>query len=228
VVNRAADGSTIKLADPAAEITQWQLDYADLSDDEAGSLRDFFGAVEGSLTGFTFLDPTGNLLASTEHLEPPAWQADPMLTVTKGTGMWQVANIGGAAQTLAQTLESPGKYLYCLSGYVRSAVPARVGLTIDARTTNFAVGTSWNRLVAVGSGAADGESMRFGIEVEAGATVEVYGVQVEPQGGASTYKASTRGGVFADAHMASDTLSMTCTGANRHSCTVNVIHANHI
>ena len=70
--------------------------------------------------------------------------------------------------------------------------------------------------------------MRFGIEVEAGVTVEVFGLQVEPQGGASSYKATTRGGVYEDAHLASDELAMTCTGVNRHACTVNVIHANHI
>lgn len=228
VVNRAADGSTIKLADPAAEITQWQMDYTDLSDDEAEGLREFFSAVEGSLTGFTFLDPAGNLLASTEQLDAQVWQNDPMLTVTKGTGLWQLANTGGAAQMLAQTLEAPGKYQYCLSAYVRSDVLTSVGLVIGGRTTTFAVTASWARLVAVGSGAADAESIRFGIEVGAAATVDVYGIQVEPQGGASTYKVSTRGGVYADAHLAGDELAMTATGVNRHSCTVNVIHANHI
>ena len=42
VVNQAADGSTIKLADPAAEVTEWLLTYADLSDAEAAALRAFF------------------------------------------------------------------------------------------------------------------------------------------------------------------------------------------
>ena len=54
VVNRAADGSTIKLADPAAEVTEWLLNYVDLSGEEAEALRTFFDAMEGTLNGFTF------------------------------------------------------------------------------------------------------------------------------------------------------------------------------
>ena len=40
VVNTAADGSTVRLADPAAEVTEWRLDYVDLTDDEAEMLED--------------------------------------------------------------------------------------------------------------------------------------------------------------------------------------------
>ena len=74
VVNRAADGSTIKLADPAAEVTEWLLTYTDLSDEEAAALRAFFNAAEGTLNGFTFLDPAGNLLAWSDQLDNAAWQ----------------------------------------------------------------------------------------------------------------------------------------------------------
>jgi hypothetical protein len=228
VTNRAADGSAIKLADPTAETTEWQLQYSDLSDAEATSLRDFFSCVEGTLAGFVFLDPAGNLLSSSEQLDAQVWQKDPLLTVTAGTGMWRLANGGGAGQVLAQTLEAPGSYQYCLSAYVRSSAASSVGLIIGTQTTQRAVSGTWTRVLAVGTGATDAESMRFGIEVGAGATLEVYGPQVEPQGGASVYKASTRGGVYEDAHLASDELKMICTGVNRHACTVNVIHANHI
>src|SRR5664279_6021333 len=76
VVNRAADGRTIKLADPAAEQTEWLLTYTELSDEEAAALRAFFVTAEGALNGFTFLDPAGNLLASSEQLDNAAWQKD--------------------------------------------------------------------------------------------------------------------------------------------------------
>src|SRR5207302_1485219 len=82
VSNRAADGSTIKLADPAAEVTEWQLEYSDLSDDEAAALRDFFASAEGTLNAFTFLDPAGNLLSWSEQLDAQVWQKDPLLTLT--------------------------------------------------------------------------------------------------------------------------------------------------
>src|ERR1035438_7018753 len=69
VVNQASDGSTIKLADPAGAVTEWQLRYTDLSDAEAAALRAFFDSAEGTLNGFTFLDPAGNLLAWSDLLE---------------------------------------------------------------------------------------------------------------------------------------------------------------
>jgi hypothetical protein len=228
VVNRAADGSTIKFSDPWTAITKWQLEYSELSDDEATILRDFYASVEGTLLGFTFLDPTGNLLASTEQLDASVWQKDPMLTVTAVAGVWRLANGGGAGQALAQTLEVPGRYPYCLSAYVRASNPTTVALTIAAQTTQHAVGTEWTRLTNSATGATDAESMRFAIEVPANTTLEAHGFQVEPQWGASPYKASTRGGVYLDAHFGDDELQMTSTGVNRHTCTIQVIHANHI
>jgi hypothetical protein len=228
VSNRAADGSTIKLADPAAEITEWQLEYSDLSDDEAAALRGFFASVEGTLIAFTFMDPAGNLLASTENFSSDEWQREPMLTVTAGDGFWHVANGGGAGQALTQTLEVPGAYDYCLSAYARSTTAAGVGLIIGGQTAQRPIGTSWTRVVAAGTGAADAESMRFGVEVPAGTTVDIFGMQVEPQNGASAYKSSTRGGVYEGSHLASDDLRLVCTGVNRNSCRIHVIHANHI
>jgi len=228
VTNRAADGSTIKLADPAAEITEWQLEYAGLSDVEAASLQGFFASVEGTLIGFTFLDPAGNLLASTEKLDGEVWQRDPLLTVTPGAGLWHLTNSGGAGQAVAQTLGVPGEYQYCVSAYVRASAGCSVGLIIGEQTVQQPVGEWWTRAIATGTGAPDADSMRFGIEVPAGTSIEVYGVQVEPQVGASAYKSSTAGGVYPDSHLASDEMKMICTGVNRNSCRVHVIHANHI
>ena len=84
VINRAPDGSTIRIPDPAAETTEWLLTYKDLSDEEATALRSFFDAAEGTLQGFTFLDPTGNLLAFSEQLDDDVWQRDPLLTINAG------------------------------------------------------------------------------------------------------------------------------------------------
>src|SRR5689334_2183637 len=39
VVNRAADGTSLKLADPNAEFTQWDLRYTNLSDAEIAELQ---------------------------------------------------------------------------------------------------------------------------------------------------------------------------------------------
>src|SRR5205823_3406254 len=126
VVNLAADGRTVLLADPFAETMEWRLEYADLTDDEAAVLEQFFEAVEGSLNEFTFLDPTGNLLAWSGTLTADVWQTDPLLVLTDGvadpleeTEAWHLSNLGGAAQSIGQTIEAPGGYSYCFSVYVR-------------------------------------------------------------------------------------------------------------
>ena len=57
VMNQAADGSTIKLADPAGMVTEWTLTYVDLSDAEATALWDRTWGATGSGAGGTSLDP---------------------------------------------------------------------------------------------------------------------------------------------------------------------------
>jgi hypothetical protein len=235
VVNQAVDGSTMKLADPASQVTEWVLTYTDLSDEEAAALRAFFIAAEGTLNGFTFLDPAGNLLAWSDQLDQGAWQKDPLLSLTGsvadprgGTRAWRLSNGGGAAQSAGQTLAAPGGYQYCLSAYVRAATATSVRLTVGSQGAGRAVTSDWTRLAWTSSGDAQATSVRFGVEIGAGDTVEVYGLQVEAQTAASGYKASTRGGVYEGAHLGDDALTITTTSVNRNSCTVKIIHANHL
>jgi hypothetical protein len=229
VINQASDGSTVRLPDPAAETTEWQLEYGDISDAEAAALEDFFTAAEGSLFGFTFLDPCGNLLAWSDQLDADSWQADPLLVASaSGTRGWQLQNSGAAGQGIGQTLQVPGVYTYCFSVYARADAPAVVRLSIGDQTADRVVAGEWGRIVFAAAGPANGESLRFGIEVPATTAVEVFGPQVEAQGGAGVYRGSTRGGVFEDAHFTDDVLRITRTGFNRNTCTVKIIHANHL
>jgi hypothetical protein len=235
VVNEASDGSTIKLTDPPGAVTEWVLTYAELSDTEATALLGFFAAVEGTLNGFTFLDPAGNLLAWSDQLTEAVWQIDPLLGLTGGkadpeggTLGWQLSNIGAAGQGVGQTLAVPGAYQYCLSAYVRAATAASVGLTAGSQAVQRAVTSEWTRISWTSNGDAQATSVRFGIEVGAGEVVEVYGLQVEAQAAASGYKASTLGGVYEGAHLGDDVLTITSTDANRHSCKVKITYANHL
>ena len=84
MINNLADGSSVKLADVTGGSTGWQLQYAGLTDAETGSLQQFFESCEGSLNGFTFVDPAGNLLAWSEDLTNAVWQPGPLLAVTGG------------------------------------------------------------------------------------------------------------------------------------------------
>ena len=235
VVNEAADGSRVKLADPAVQVTEWVLRYTELSDEEATALRTFFSATEGTLNSFTFLDPAGNLLAWSEQLDTAVWQKDPQLSVTGGVtdprggaGAWRLSNHGGAEQSAGQTLASPGEYQYCWSAYVRSATATSVRLTTGSQSARRAVTSEWTRIAWASSGDARATSVRFAMEIGAGDEVEVYGPQVEAQTAPSGYKASTRGGVYEGAHLGDDSLTITSTDANRNSCTVKIIHANHL
>ena len=235
VINRSADGRTIKLADPAGEVTEWNLTYTDLSDQEAAALQSFFAAAEGSLNGFTFLDPAGNLLAWSDQLDNQAWQKDPLLSLAGavadprgGTHAWRAANGGGAAQAIAQTLAAPGSCQYCLTAYLRAESATSVRLWIGGASRGQNVTAMWSRVVMPSTPDAEATSIRCGIEVAARGTVEIYGIQLEAQPGPSGYKATSRGGVYENAHLCDDELAIIKTGVNRHSCTVKIIHANHL
>ena len=235
VTNRAADGSTIKLTDPAGVTTEWTLSYTDLSDREAATLRAFFEAAEGSLNGFTFLDPSGNLLSWSDQLTNAIWQRDPALTLAGGvadpgggTRAWSIANRGAAVQAISQTIAAPGDCRYCLTAYLRAAAPASARLLAGSDSASVNVNSVWNRSMLTTSPQAGAISMRFGIEAAASATVEIYGIQVEAQPGPSGYKATSRGGVYENAHLREDALAITRTGIDRNSCTVKIIHVNHL
>jgi hypothetical protein len=235
VTNRTADGRTIKLPDPGDSVTEWSLEYAALTDDEVAALEQFFVAAEGTLMGFTFLDPTSNLLAWSGQLDQAVWQREPMLSVTGGiadprggSSAWRVVNSGLAAQSIAQTLTAPGGYLYCFSAYVRSSQASTVVMRVDGLSATRPIGSEWSRIVCAARGDGSTESIRFGLEIQAGGTFDVYGMQVEPQAGASVYNASSEGGVYQNARLGNDILCITTTGVNRHSCTVNIIHAKHL
>ena len=235
VVNTSLDGRAIKLADPGAETTEWQLAYAGLTDDEVAALEQFFAASEGTLNSFTFLDPTGNLFAWSDQLDNAAWAAGPFLSVVGGIadpagGMnaWRLANSGAGAQNISQTLSAPAGYLYCFSLFARSLAGTPVTVLHGTNCINQILGTDWSRIIVAASGDPSAESIAFGVEVPAGESADVFGMQVEPQAGASLYKATTIGGVYQNARFRDDVLSITTTGVNCHSATVNILYANNI
>ena len=118
VVNTAPDGRSIKLADPNGEVTEWQLSYSDLSDRETSALEEFFKTAEGSLNGFTFLDPTANLLAWSDKLDGTAWAPVTLATTQNLYSVWFDGGTGWAPDLAG--------YTWCGSGSIRSAQSTRV------------------------------------------------------------------------------------------------------
>jgi hypothetical protein len=83
--------------------------------------------------------------------------------------------------------------------------------------------SAWSRLVHSSKVQDVSETLSFGLEVGAGGTVEVFGLQVEAQPGASMYKkTASRGGVYAKAFFQDDALTLTSEGVGEHSGIVRV------
>jgi hypothetical protein len=228
VINAAADGSSVKLADPNGEYTEWTLQYAGLSDTEVSALQQFFAAAEGTLNDFTFLDPTGNLLAWSDDLTNSVWAPGPQLGITGGPGAWHLINPGGGPQSLSQTLNAPAGYQYCFSAYVRSSQTAPVTMLIGSRQSAQPVTSDFTRIVFSAAGDPAQSSLTFGLQLPPGGAIDAYGFQVEAQAAPSVYKVSTIGGVYESARLGDDGLTVTTTGVNQNSCTVRIYHAKHL
>jgi len=235
VVNAAPDGTAIKLADPAGTVTEWTLNYTGLSDAERFTLEQFFASAQGSLNGFTFVDPAANLLAWSGDPSQPVWVPDPALTVAGGVGdpfggtaAWSLTNTGAAPQSLTQTLPAPGEYLYCLSVYARALTAGAVTMSIGTSQTVHTVTEQWARITLAARGDSSEQEVAFGLQVPAGVQVEIYGMQAEPQPAASEYRVSTTGGVYLNARLRDDQFTVITTAPGRHSCSVRILYVNHL
>jgi len=234
LVNTCLDGTTVKLADGGASSVEWELGVTGLTAEEWGALASLFAAVEGRRGGFTFLDPADNLLVWSEDLSQAAWVKDAGLELTPGiadplgtTRATRIANMSATTLTLQQTLAAPGGYQYCLSMWARSAAAGDQWLFRSSGAglvrKEFRTLSAWSRLVYSAKVQDASETVSFGLEVGAGRTVEVFGLQVEAQPAASMYKkTASRGGVYAETFFQDDVLTLTSEGVGEHSGTVRV------
>jgi hypothetical protein len=230
VRNVCLDGREIKLADPSGASTEWQLTFQELTDGEIGALEAFYQSMEGRLGTFTFLDPTDNLCAWSGQLDAAVWQTDPLLQVTGsvadpfgGTRAYRFANPAGATLQTVQTLNAPESFHYCLSVYARSEAPGEVTLIRSSQSARRDTDSQWRRLLFASTSAGNQDTVAFGFEIAPGASVEVFGMQVEAQIGASLYKRTTsRAGVYANARFRDDALAITTVGPGRHHCLVAI------
>ena len=236
VINQSRQGYQVKLADPAAAITEWRLSFDEMSDQELAALEALFQAVEGRLTPFTFLDPADNLLAWSERQNQPVWQAGPLLALTGGvtdpmggTAAYQVNNPTGATLTLQQSVNAPASLDYCLSLYARSDQSTRVWLVRGSATDARTISPQWTRLISSGQLRDSADSISFGIAVDPGTTVEVFGIQAEAQTTASLYKRTAEtGGVYSNARFRDDVLTITTVGPSRHSCELDIVNVEYL
>ena len=212
-------GRRVVVADSAGGEIRWSLSYRDLSDAESGRLSSFFQQCRGRYGKFGFADPTANLIGWSEDLSRPDWQLGTLSAVPGsrdpfgGTGSWQATNSSGGELRLTQTIGLPGDYMACFSLWLRAPAPGAVVLERDGSSSGCAVGPNWSRVHLGVEGIPGTEYSTFGLSLPSGGTVEVFGMQVEPQPFPSQYKASGAAtGIYPETYFASDDLAITATG----------------
>ena len=219
IQNVLADGGVIHFPDSGSGRLMWDLLYQELSDADITALQAHFQACAGPVHKFTFIDPTDNMLSSSEDFTAAVWQRDQGLQVSSGisdpSGRNDAFTLTNTSQTLeeiSQTLDVPANYNYCLSVYVSSAQPStitlvRAGGASVLATQEFTIGPAWTRLVFSGRLNDSGTNLSIGVRLAAGQQINVYGPQLEAQIAPSRYRPTAQGGgVYSNAHFAIDSL----------------------
>jgi hypothetical protein len=234
VLNRPAGGPEVRLYDTNGGRIVWQLSLTGLSGSERAAIETFFQVTEGRLQAFTWLDPSGNLLAWSEEFTAPAWLNGGFLQFTAGrtdpfggSRAIQMTNTGQAAQQLTQSVAAPGNYAYCFSAWVRSDAPTTVTLLLGTQgatsTKTLAVAGSWLRLSLSAQPGTSAEQVDYGVELPAGASIEIFGAQAEPQPAPGEYiKTTARSGVHSNARFDQDFLLMEALGPESFAVSVRI------
>lgn len=235
VLNETAGGAQVKLADPDADSKSWLLRISGMTDEEWQAIENLFKSCEGRLDVFTFTDPFDNLLAWSEDLTQTVWQKGPLVEITNSMpdpfGTERATRVGNGSQTgqfVKQVLPVSASFHYCLSGWMRSEAPETVSLRIASASTTLeetvVTSPAWQRFFCSGNLGAAEESVEYGIDFGVGVDVDVFGLQVEAQRGASEYKKTgSHGGVYTKARFAEDMLRVTTEGPNQHALEVRVV-----
>jgi hypothetical protein len=116
-----------------------------------------------------------------------------------------------------------------LSIYARSDQNTRLWLMRASESDARAISPAWTRLTSAGQIQSTADSITFGIALDPGSTVEIFGMQAEPQTSASLYKRTTdKAGVYPNARFRDDVLTITTVGPNRHSCELDIVNVEHL
>lgn len=236
VVNTLGDGGTDVYADPGARSLAWEIQAKGLTTGEWGAIEALFQATSGMWQTFTFLDPAGNLVAESETFSASAWTNGALIDLTAGatdpfgtTRATLVTNAGQGTEGVAQMLAVPGNFHYCLSVWARTDSGTNVQLTIStsggSATKTFALGTQWARVSLSANLGQNTNSLTFAAQLRAGGTIDIFGMQVEAQLGASDYKQTgPSGGVYANARFGADTITVTAQGTDVCDAVIQIVN----
>jgi len=229
ITNNLEDGEFISLPDTTAGQIQWKLSYQDLTNAEIQNIGNLFAASQGEFGAFTFIDPLANLLGWSESLSQSSWQLGLLQTaagVTDPLGTLRASSVTNPAagpQTILQTLGVSGGYVACFSAYLRSDAVGTVTLQRDGTQVTVSVGPAWKRAYISGLGTSGAAQSSFSIELAAGQTIDVWGMQVEAQPYASAYKQTSAAlGIYEETYFADDELKITSTAVGLSSCAITL------
>lgn len=230
IVNELQDGQAIRFQDGGTQRVEWRIEFADLTVAESEALRRLHAEMEGRVGTFAFFDPNANLAAWSEDIERPVWTKDPFITLTPGvadpeggTNAQMLANAGVTDQRVVQRLAIPETFETSMSVWLRSSVSQSANLVRQSERKEVSVGLQWRRVQLCGRGSGSDDETDFGISIAAGASVEVYGVQVEAQPVPSSYKRNEAAtGIHRKARFSSDSLEIWSDGAGRYRAVVAV------
>lgn len=233
VVNEAADGSEMLASDVDFAERVWLLSAHELSDAEWQGVEDLFIQSEGRLQSFLFLEPGANLLSWSELLSDPVWSKDAGVMIgggqpdpTGGMGAAQISS-GGSPGTVSQTVSGPGAFRYAGSVWARTA-QSGVLVQVDDGGSQIVQatvddGNQWKRYSVGYNLTSASESVVFRMVLPAGATVNVFGPQLEAQVSPSAYKKTLeQAGVYPNARFDQDTLGDGLIGVGRHSGEIRI------
>jgi hypothetical protein len=221
--NVLADGGLVLYQDAGAGKLVWNLEYTELSDVDLALLQAHFAACMGPYHAFTFLDPTGNLLAWSSDLTQPLWGAPASLAIAAGIadpdgGMaaFSFTNNGQVPQGIEQNLPIPAAYQYVFSVYAESPVGAAVTLSRTGQSGSssktFTVGANWQRISINGTLEDSANTFSVGLSVNPGQQLNVYAPQLEPQIASSRPRLTAQqGGVYANAHWGVNSIPVIAT-----------------
>jgi len=232
VVNVLGDGSTVVFADPDAAATGWELHASGMTLAEWTAVEALFIETSGMWQTFTFLDPTGNLLEQSENFGAGAWTNGALIELTTGVGdplgttrATGVVNSGEAVESVAQTLVVPGNFTYCLSVWARTSGVSGVTLMIGSASQAFLLTSAWRRISFTTNLGTSATSVTFGVELAVGASVDLFGMQVEAQLAHSDYKlTTTQGGVYPNARFGADTFTVTAQGTDVFDAVIPIVN----
>jgi hypothetical protein len=235
LTNQTADGRRIRYSDSGASTLEWQMSHAALADEEWAAIEALFRECEGRRYSFLFLDPWSNLLAESESFGSSSWTLGPGLGLSGGAPdpearprATQVANSAGTLQSITQTILVPAWFQYSFSVYARAASATQLRLIVSTdgafAERLFDLSSDWQRYSLFSSMATTNEAAEVAIQLPAGATVELFGAQLEAQPAPSSYQRTVlRTGWYPEARFAGDTLTQVSTSPSEHSTVVRII-----